>query len=319
MTLGRRAYRRPLRLLLAALTITAVFVLTVPEPVRRYGAAGVLVVLAAALWAVRIHRTRLIVTIGEKGVALRRGALEVKIPVSAVDAAGITWPATEPVWTVWFDRSAAPGVEAVAEVDGDAVALFSGASLPSGRLEAARTAAAGILGAEWRVLDDRGEEVPPPAPGALARADRLLVDGTGRFRDERAGTLLAVASGRRRIEVRDPHGGVLLVFRRPSRLPGRGGVRVRDGDGRLAGSLHGRSEPSFHDAGGTLLGSALQAGGQCVVTGVDGRRSAALRAGTGGMALERSPSAPGELRTLALAFAALYPKDRGCGNGGAAG
>lgn len=338
MTLGRRAYRWPFRVLLAALAAGLAVSLSTrsnaeawdPEKARQvivlYGGGAALVALAAVLWAVRIHRTRLIVTIGEKGLTLRRGRREAEVPAGAVRAVGITWPVTDPVWTLWLESEAAPDVAAVAETDGHAVTLHKGGSLPSGWLEAVRTATADTLGAAWRVVDDEGEEVPAPVPDALSAAGRVLVDGTGRYRDERGGALLAVASGRlarrpwgrsgmfpmnpnagrRTIVLRDPHARALLVFRRRSRLVGRDTTRVLDADGRLLGILRGGPEPSFHATDGMLLGSARQAGGRLTVTGVDGRESATLRtksdADDSRMWLHRSPSAPEPLRTLLLAL-----------------
>jgi hypothetical protein len=340
MTLGRRAYRWPFRIFLSALTAGLLISLSTrssaaawePEKARQviafYGGGGALVALAAALWAWAVHRNRLVVTIGEKGVRLRRRKQEADIPLSAVEAVGITWPVTDPVWTIWFDPEAAPGVGAVAKVEDGSVALLRDRSLPAGWADAVQTATTEILGACWRVVDDEGEEVEPPPPDALAKADRVLVDGTGRYRDERGGALLAVARGRlagpprgrsgffplspgrgrRKIVLRDPCARTLLVLKHSSSPFGRGRLRVHDADGRLLGVLRGRHEPSFHATDGTLLGSARQAGGRLVVTGVDGRESATLRtksdAGDSRMWLHRSPSAPEPLRTLLLALPA---------------
>ncbi|NYD52676.1 hypothetical protein BJY14_008659 [Actinomadura luteofluorescens] len=278
------------------------------------GGGCLLAGLAAVLWAARIHRTRLIVTIGEKGVALRRGRRRAAVPAAAVEAMGIRWPVGDPVWTLWLDPEQAPGVETVAEVDGRAVTLLNSGSLPSGWLPAVRSAAADALGAAWRVVDDEGEEVPPPADGALARARHLVVDDRGRYRDRRGGTVLAVACrrrGSRTTVLRDPHAAALLVVRGPSRLPGRDRVRVLDAAGRPLGFVRGPREPSFHTAGGMLLGSTRATGDGHVVTGIDGRRSATLRIGGGDggdaearVELERSPSAPDPLRTLVLALPA---------------
>jgi hypothetical protein len=322
MTLGARAYRWPFRALLAALAAGAALVLATrpgtgildPDKARQIlppcGGGCLLAALAAVLWAARLHRTRLIVSIGERGVVLRRGRREAAVPAGAVDAVGIRWPVGDPVWTLWLDPEQAPVAAAVAEVDGNAVALLAGGSLPSGWLPAVRTATTGILGAAWRVVDDEGEEVPPPADGALAQARHLVVDGRGRYRDRRGGAVLAVACGRRggrTIVLCDPHAAALLVFRGPSRLPGRDRVRVLDADGRPLGFVRGRREPSFHTAGGKRLGSTRATGDGHVVTGIDGRHSATLRIGDGDgaearMELERSPSAPDPLRTLALAL-----------------
>lgn len=341
ITLGRRAYRRPVGLSLAGLALGLVFSLATmpageawtPGLDRRVivfcGGAGVLIALAGALWALVLHRSRLIVTIGEKGLVLRRGEKEAVVPAAAVDAVGITWPVGDPVWTVWFDPEAVAGVGAVAKVgaDGRAATLLRDGSLPSGWLPAVRAATTGTLGAGWRVVDDAGAEVPPPPADALSKADRVLVDGTGRYRDERGGGLLAIACGRpaggpearsgalplasdrgrRTVVLRDPHAGTLLVFKRTSRLPGRDRLRVLDADGRLVGEVRGGHEPSFHAAGGMFLGAARHAGGgRYVVTGVDGRESASLRtesgADDGRMRLTRSPSAPAALRTLTLAL-----------------
>ncbi|MEU8803568.1 hypothetical protein [Spirillospora sp. NPDC048819] len=338
ITLTRRAYRWPLRLCLTALTIglaVSLSTLTGPEPwepeearrtIALYGGGGVLAAAAAALWAFMIYRTRLVVTIGEKGLVLRRGGNEAVIPADAVDAVGLVWPVADPVWTVWFDPGAAPGVDAVTKVEGRAAALLRDRSLPPGWIQAVQAAATGALGAAWRVLDDEGEEIEGPPEGGLPRADRVLVDGAGRYRGERGGALLAVAcgraarrpaerpgllardpgGGRRAIVLRDPHAGTLLVFRRASPLPGRRRLRVFDADGRLAGEIRGGDEPSFHTAGGMLLGVTSRTGDRYVVTGVDARESASLQigngAGEGVMCLERSPSAPGPLRTLTLAL-----------------
>ncbi|SNS38764.1 hypothetical protein [Actinomadura mexicana] len=340
MTLGARAYRWPFRVLLAALAAGAALVLATgpctgildPEKARQIlppcGGGCLLAALAAVLRAARLHRTRLIVTIGEKGVVLRRGGREAAIPAGAVDAVGIRWPVGDPVWTLWLDPEQAPGAGTVAEADGKAVTLLRGGSLPSGWLPAVRTATTDTLGAAWRVVDDGGEEVPSPAAGALARAGHIVVDDRGRYRDRRGGAVLAVACGRRggrTVVLHDPHAAVLLEVRGPSRLPGRDRVRVLDADGRPLGFVRGRREPSFHTAGGMLLGSTRATGEGHVVTGIDGRRSATLRTGGGAdarMELERSPSAPDLLRTLTLALpaairpGALYPMGGGCGKRG---
>ncbi|URM93181.1 hypothetical protein LUW76_01815 [Actinomadura madurae] len=191
MTLGRGAYRWPFRIFLAALAAGLAVSLSTrsnaeawdPEKARQvitaYGGGAALVALAAVLWAVRIHRTRLIVTIGEKGVTLRRGRREAAVPVSALRAVGITWPVTDPVWTLWLESEAAPDVAAVAGTDGRTVTLLRSGSLPSGWLEAVREAATGTLGVAWRVVDDEGEEVPAPGADALSSARRVLVDGRG--------------------------------------------------------------------------------------------------------------------------------------------
>ncbi|WP_149258550.1 hypothetical protein [Actinomadura sp. K4S16] len=329
ITLGARAYRRPLGLLLAALAVGAAALPAArsglgswePESARGAlllcGGGCLLASLAAVLWAVRLHLTRLVVTIDAEGVVLRRSGREARVPAGAVDAVGIRWPVSDPVWTLWLDPERAPGVEAVAPVDGKAVALLRDRTLPSGWLQAVRTATAETLGAAWRVVDDEGEEVPPPAAGALSRAPQIAVDGRGRYRDRDGGAVLAVACrrrGRRTVVLRDPHAAALLVVRGPSRLPGRDRVRVLDPAGRTLGFLRGPREPSFHTAGGMLLGSTRETGGGLVVTGIDGRRSAAL--GTGGegdrdeVRLERSPSAPDPLRTLALALPVAFRPGR---------
>ncbi|WP_433469686.1 hypothetical protein [Spirillospora sp. CA-128828] len=338
ITLGRKAYRRPFRIFLSALAAGLLVSLSTlssaeawePEQARRatgfFGGGCALVALAAAFWAWAMHRDRLVVTISEKGVALRRRKQRAEIPAGAVEAVGITWPVTDPVWTIWFDSEAAPGVDAVAKIEDGAVTLLRDRSLPSGWVRAAENATTEILGVAWRVMDDEGREVPPPPAGALLKADRVLVDGVGRYRDERGGALLAVAHGplgrpprgrsgffplapgrgRRRIVLRDPHARTLLVFKRTSSPLGRDRLRVFDPDGRLLGVVRGRHEPSFHTTGGVLLGSTRQAGDRHIVTGVDGRRSATLRTKSGAddsrMWLERSPSAPEPLRALALAL-----------------
>ncbi|TMR02704.1 hypothetical protein ETD83_11855 [Actinomadura soli] len=338
VTLGRGAYRWPLRVCLAALTVGLLISLSTragggaawaPGEARRaiavYGGGGALIALAAIVWAIVIFRNRVVVTVGEKGLVLRRAKQQAVIPADAVHAVGIVWPVADPVWTVWFDTEAAPDVGAVAKMDGDAVALHRDRSLPSGWLPSVRTAATETLGTAWRVLDDKGEEVEQPRADALAKADRLLVDGTGRYRDQGGGALVAVACGRlarrgpgparfrrnpdrgrRTIVLRDPHAGRLLAFRKTSRLAGGGRMRVFDADGRHLGTIKRLREPSFHAAGGTLLGTTRRHGDRHIVTGVDGRESASLRtksgADDGRMWLERSRSAPDLLRTLTLAL-----------------
>lgn len=333
---SRSAYRWPLRLCLAALAFAALVAVSArsapwnpgdaPRVVLLYEGGGVLVALAAVAWAVVMFRNRLVVTIGGKGLVLRRGRAEASVPVSALEAVGIAWPVTDPVWTVWFDPAAAPDVAAVTKVDGRAAALLRDGVLRPGRLDAVRDASTATFGVPWRVVDDAGEDVPPPAADALTRADRVIVDGRCRYRNERGGALLAVACGRlvkqatarngfvalnpdrgrRTIVLRDPHAERLLVFERTSRLRGRGRMRVLDADGRLVGRIRGSHEPSFHSADGTLLGTTRGDGGRYVVTGVDGRESASLRtksgADDGRMWLHRSPSAPDALRALTLAL-----------------
>ncbi|TDE25001.1 hypothetical protein [Actinomadura sp. 6K520] len=327
ITLGRNAYRWPLRICLTALTVglaVSLSTLTGPgawEPaeagrvIAGCGGGAALIALAAAGWAFVIHQDRLIVTIGRDGLTLRRRGREAAIPAAAVDAVGITWPVADPVWTVWFDPEAAPGVDAVTRVDGRAAVLLRERSLPRGWLEAVHTTATETLGARWRVLDDEGREVDRLPRDALREAGHVLVDGEGRHRDDRTGALLAVACGPpakwrglpspgRTTVLRDPHARTLLEFRR-SRAGG-GRVRVFRADGRPAGEIRGSREPSFHTPGGTLLGTTRRAGGRHVVTGVDGRESATLWIkdgdGDGHLRLERPPSAPEPLRTLALAL-----------------
>ncbi|RKS73643.1 hypothetical protein BZB76_4345 [Actinomadura pelletieri DSM 43383] len=313
VTLGRGAYRWPFRVALAALVVGAL-----AAPSSRTAAIGVgaLLALAAAVWAFLIHRDRLVVTLADTGLVLRRGAEEATIPVGAVDAVGIVWRGTDPVWTVWFDTGAAPGVDAVTTVEGDAAVLLRDRDLPAGRLPAVHAAVTEHLGLRWRVLDDTGEEIDPPKADALARADQVLVEGVlvngglakgaGRYRDERGGTLLAVASGRGRVVLRDPHAARLLVFRRTPLPARRKVVRVSDADGRFLGTVRGSQEPSFHTPSGMLLGTTRRHGDRHVVTGIDGRESASLRTvgdpGDGRRRLERSPSAPEPLRTLTLAL-----------------
>ncbi|WUI03414.1 hypothetical protein OHR68_16900 [Spirillospora sp. NBC_00431] len=329
ITLGRGAYRWPFRVFAAALAAG----LLVPLAARTGGGGawepgeagdvtvlagwgGALVAVAAVLWALLIYRARLVVTIGQQGLVLRRGKRRAVVPADAVNAVGIVWPVADPVWTVWFDTEAAPDAGTVAKVEGDAATLLRDRSLPSGWLPAVRAAVTENLGARWRVLDDGGEEVPRPRADALAKADRVLVDGRGRYRDQDGGAIVAIAQGRRTIVLRDPHAGRLLAFTRASRLTGRARVRVLGADGRLIGVVNGSREPSFHTARGMLLGSTRQDGDRHVVTGVDGRESASLRTkddgdgdgdgdgnGDGGrMRLERSRSAPDPLRTLTLAL-----------------
>ncbi|TYB41989.1 hypothetical protein [Actinomadura chibensis] len=310
---GRRAYRWPLRTCLAALALAALAALAArtgaldAEDARRAAVLLGIGALAAAGWAAVIFRTRLVVTIDAKGLVLRRGGARASVPVSALDAIGIAWPVADPVWTVWLDPAAAPGVAAVAKVEDGAAPLLRGRLLPPGRLDAVRDAATGTLGVPWRVVDDAGEEVEPPPPDALTRADRVTVDDRGRYRCERGGALLAVACGRRRtVVLRDPHAARLLVFKRPPL--GRDRIRVLDADGRLIGRVRGSREPSFHAADGMLLGTTRGGGGRYVVTGVDGRESASLRVpadGEGGTRLYRSPSAPAALRALTLALPLL--------------
>ncbi|TDC95268.1 hypothetical protein [Actinomadura sp. 7K507] len=338
ITMGRRAYRWPLRVGLTALTAgLAVSLSTLSGPeawdpgdarrtVAVYGGGALLIALAAALWAFIVHRGRLVVAIGEKGLVLRRGTREASIPAGAVEAVGITWPVADPAWTVWFDPEAAPGASTVTKVEGRAAVLFRDRFLPPGWIEAVHSAATEVLGAPWRVLDEEGEEVGRPPEDALPRAGRIRVDGAGRYRDRDGGVLLAVACGRlagrpragagllplgpgaggRTIVLRDPHARTLLVLRRRAPVPGRDRMRVSDAHGHLVGEIRGGQEPSFHTADGTLLGTTRQAGDRYVVTGVDARESASLRigddAGGGAVCLERSPSAPDPLRTLALAL-----------------
>ncbi|TDB98759.1 hypothetical protein [Actinomadura sp. 7K534] len=326
ITLGRNAYRWPLRICLTALTVgLAVSLSTLTGPGARapeeagraiagYGGGAALIALAAAVWAFAIYRDRLIVTIGRDGLTLRRRGREATIPAGAVEAVGITWPVADPVWTVWFDSEAAPGVGAVTKIDGRAAVLLRERSLPQGWLEAVHATATETLGACWRVLDDEGREVDPLPRDALREADHVVLDGEGRYRDDRTGALLAVACGPtaespglpppgRTTVLRDPHARPLLEFR--GGLAG-GRVRVFLADGRPAGEIRGSQEPSFHMPDGTLLGTTRPAGGRHVVTGVDGRESATLwsKGGDGGvrLRLERSPSAPDPLRTLALAL-----------------
>lgn len=338
ITLRRSAYRWPLRVCLIALTTGLAVALSTlsgpeawdPEAARRTvavcGGGGVFAAVAAAVWALMIYWTRLVVTIGDEGLTLRRGMRKAIIPAGAVDAVGLIWPVADPALTVWFAPEAAPGVASVTKVEGRAAALFRGRSLPPGRLRAARTATTESLGAPWRVLDEEGAEVERPPADALPRADRIVVDGMGRYHDRRGGALLAVGCGRlsrrpadrprvlapdrgaghRTIVLRDPHARTLLVFRRAARLPGRHRIRVLGGDGRPAGLVIGGDEPSFHTVDGMLLGTTRRTGGHYVVTGVDGRPAGSLRTGDGadegGMRLERSPSAPEPLRTLLLAL-----------------
>ncbi|MFI0369813.1 hypothetical protein ACH35V_18230 [Actinomadura sp. 1N219] len=338
VTLGRGAYRWPFRVCLAALAIGLLISLSTRtggsaawgagearRAIAVYGGGGALVALAAIVWAFVIFRNRLVVTVGEKGLVLRRAKKQAVIPADAVRAVGIVWPVADPVLTVWFDTAAAPDAGAIVKVDGDAAALLRDRSLPSGWLPAVRAAATENLGASWRVLDDEGEEVEQPRADALARADRLLVDGAGRYRDQGGGALIAVACGRlarrgpgparfrrnpdrgrRTIVLRDPHAGRLLAFKKTSRLTGGGRMRVFDADGRHVGTIERLREPSFYSAGGTLLGTTRRHGDRHVVTGVDGRESASLRTKSGAddsrMWLERSRSAPDQLRTLTLAL-----------------
>lgn len=318
ITLGRKAYRWPLRVCLAALTAGLAVSLSVvsgprawdPERARTAialcGGGAVLVALAAAAWGLLIHRNRLIATIGGDGVTLRRAGREARVPADAVDAVGITWPVADPVLTLWYDPGAAPDAAAVARTEGRAAALFRESSLPEGWAGPVRAAVTGTLGAPWRVVNAEGREVGRPPRDALLRADHILVDDDGVHRDEHSGALLALACGRslpggRTVVLRDPHARTLLVFRKGRPWSAR--VRVYRPDGSPVGELRGAQEPSFHTPDGTLLGTTRRTGDRHVVTGVDARESASLQhKDGGGRRLVRSPSAPEPLRALALAL-----------------
>ncbi|WP_067792910.1 hypothetical protein [Actinomadura formosensis] len=340
VTLGPRAYRWPFAMAVAgpliglglcASTLPTSYAGTVAGPLIVYGGGGLMVGLVGVIWALTVHRSRLIVTIRGDGIALRHRDDEATIPSSAVHAVGLTWPISDPVWTTWYDPAAAPGIDTVTKVgrrdQKEAVAtLLRDRSLPAGWLEAVHAATIEILGGTWRVLDDRGQEVPGPSPRALFDADRVLVNGEGRYRNERGGALLAQACGRlmkkstegasffatnpnkrrRSIVLRDPHARTMLIINRMPRTLGRERMTVLDADGNSLGELGGRGEMSLRSAGGTLLGTVHQDGGRYAVTDTTGREVASLRtkskADNSRMWLEFSPECPEPLRPLALAL-----------------
>ncbi|MFA1537737.1 hypothetical protein [Actinomadura monticuli] len=343
LTLGPRAYRWPFALAVAGPVVgLALCASTLPNEeawesgavagtLVFYGGGGLLVGLAGAVWALAVHRGRLIVTISGDGIALRRRDGEATIPSGAVRAVGLTWPISDPVWTTWYDPAAAPGVDAVTKVgrrapEESAATLLRDRSLPAGWLEEVRAATTEILGGAWRVLDERGQEVPGPPPRALFDADRVLVDGEGRYRNERGGALLAQACGtlerkstqgasffavnpnkkRRSIVLRDPHARTVLVLNRSSRTLGGERMTVLDADGNRLGELGGRGRMSLRSADGTPLGTVRQDGGRYVLTDATGREAASLRTKSGAdnsrMWLEFAPGCPEPLRPLALAL-----------------
>jgi len=300
-------------------------------PLIGYGGGGLLVGLAGVIWAFTVHRRRLIVTIRADGIALRRRDDEATIPSGAVRAVGLTWPISDPVWTTWYDPAAAPGIDAVTKVGRHggqeaAATLLRDRSLPAGWLGAVHAATTEILGGAWRVLDERGQEVPGPPPRALFDADRVLVDGEGRYRDERGGALLAQAcgtlekkstegasfwavnpnKGRRSIVLRDPHARTVLIINRLSRTLRRERVAVLDADGNRLGELSGRGRMSLRSADGTPLGTVHDDGGRYLVTDTAGREVAVLRtkskADNSRMWLEFGTECPDPLRPLALAL-----------------
>ncbi|QKW33606.1 hypothetical protein HUT06_05820 [Actinomadura sp. NAK00032] len=343
VTLGPRAYRWPFALAVAGPAVGLLICATtlpngdawesgaVTGPLVFYGGGGLLVGLAGAVWALTVHRTRLIVTISGDGIALRRRDGEATIPSAAVRAVGLTWPISDPVWTTWYDPAAAPGVDAVTAVgrrgaQEAAATLLRDRSLPAGWVEAVHAATFEILGGGWRVLDDRDREVPAPPPRALFEADRVLVDGEGRYRNERGGALLAQACGplakrstggasfwganpnkkRRSITLRDPHARTLLLVNRSSRTLGKERVTVLDAGGNRLGELSGRGEMSLRSAGGAPLGTVRRDGGRHVVLDTAGREAASLRtkskADNSRMWLEFAPDCPEPLRPLVLAL-----------------
>ncbi|WP_346044944.1 hypothetical protein [Actinomadura chokoriensis] len=341
VTLGPRAYRWPVGMAVAGPVVGLLIVAsTLPDAMAWgsgvpmstalfYGGGGLVVGLAGLIWALHVHRTRLIVTMGSDGVVLRRRDAEAALPASGVCAIGITWPISDPTWTLWYDPAAGPGIDTVTKVEQHgheaAATLLRDRSLPVGWLEAVRTATE-ILDAAWRVLDDRGQEVPEPPRRALFEADRVLVDGEGRYRNERGGALLAQAcgplvkqttegasfwginpnKGRRSIVLRDPHARTLLIINRASRTLGKERITVLDSDGHRLGELSGRGTMSLRSADGTPLGTARQDGDQYAVTDATGREVASLRtkssADNSRMWLEFSHECSEALRPLALAL-----------------
>lgn len=342
VTLGPRAYRWPVGVAVAGPVVGLLIVAsTVPDamawgsgiPMRTalfFGGGGLLVGMVGLIWAIYVHGTRLIVTIRGDGVVLRRREAEVMIPASDVCAVGITWPISDPAWTLWYGSAAGAGVDTVAEVvqrgREAAATLLRDRSLPAGWLEAVHAATKEIVGSAWRVLDDSGQEVPEPSRRALFQADRVLVDGEGRYRNERGGALLAQAcgrlvrrstegasfwginpnKGRRSIVLRDPHARTLLVINRASRTFGRERITVLGSDGHRLGELSGRGAMSLRADDGAPLGTVRQDGDRYVVTDTTGRRAASLRtkssADNSRMWLEFSPECPEPLRPLALAL-----------------
>ncbi|MEU5991313.1 hypothetical protein ABZ806_20285 [Spirillospora sp. NPDC047418] len=342
VTLGPRAYRWPVGVAVAGPVVGLLIVAsTLPDAMARgsgvpmstalfYGGGGLLVGLTGLIWAVHVHRTRLIVTMRSDGVVLRRRDAEAVIPASGVCAVGITWPISDPTWTLWYDSTVESGIDALATVERRgheaAATLLRDRSLPAGWLDAVQTATTEIVGGAWRVLDDRGQEVAEPQQRALFEADRVLVDGEGRYRNERGGTLLAQAcgrlvkqstggasfwginpnKGRRSIVLRDPHARTLLVVNRASRTLGKERVTVLAPDGHRLGELSGRGNMSLRSADGAPLGTVRQDGDQHTVADSTGREVASLRtkssADNSRMWLQFSPDCPEPLRPLALAL-----------------
>ncbi|MFI0404858.1 hypothetical protein [Actinomadura sp. 3N508] len=341
ITLGARAYRWPfglavggpaIGLLISASAFTNDYPKeAVPRTLVFYGGIGLLVGLAGIAWAIRMFRNRLIVTIGEDGIVLRRREDEATIPSSAVHAVGLTWPLTDPVWTTWYDPAMAPsGIDALTKVgrhaEEAAATLLRDRTLPAGWLEAAHNATTEILGGTWRVLDDRGQEVPEPPPRALFDAGRILVDGTGRYRNERGGALLAQACGwlkkkstggasffsvnpnkaSRSIALRDPHARTVLIINRLARTWGKERLTVLDADGKRLGQISGRRALSLRSADRTRLGTVRDRGGRFAVEDTAGREAASLRtksqADDSRMWLEISPDCSDSLRPLVLAL-----------------
>ena len=343
LSLGRRAYLWPVRLVVAGLVAGLVISLStlsnaaawdpgqVWQVIAFYGGAGLLVAAGGTAMGFVLHRRRLIVTMSAKGIALRRRKSQAFIPADAVHAVGLRWPIDDPTWTVWYDSEAAPGVNAVTTVQNAAtsqamVTLFHDRSLPRGWLEAVYAATEEILGADWRVLDDQNHEVPRPVSDALLRVDHILIDGEGRYRNERGGTLLAQTCGRlaklrtggasffatnpnkarRTVVLRDPHARTVLIINRASTTFGRERIHVLDVTGQHIGRIRGRHEFSFHSGDGTPLGRAHRTADRFVLTDVRGDEAGSLRikssADNSRMWLTLSSASAEPLRVLALAL-----------------
>ncbi|WP_207924264.1 hypothetical protein, partial [Actinomadura bangladeshensis] len=171
VTLGPRANRWPVGVTVAGPVVALLIVAsTLPDAMARrsgvpmstalfYGGGGLVVGLAGLIWAIYVHRTRLIVTMRSDAVVLRRRHAEAALLASGVCAIGITWPISDPTWTLWYDPATGSGVDAVAKVERQGheatATLLRDRSLPVGWLEAVRSATTEILGGAWRILDDR--------------------------------------------------------------------------------------------------------------------------------------------------------------------